>query len=51
MSEEIDQFEGSQRDMLKNLVDFLQSKQDEKARLNTTDNSCPITIKLNYNHG
>lgn len=46
MSEEIDQFEGSQRDMLKNLVDFLQSKQDEKARLNTTDNSCPITIKI-----
>lgn len=46
MSEEIDQFEGSQRDMLQNLVSFLQSKQDEKARLNTTDNSCPITIKI-----
>lgn len=30
MSEIIDQFEGSQRDMLKNLVDFLQSKQDER---------------------
>ena len=46
MSEEIDQFEGSQKDMLQNLVNFLQSKQDEKARLNTTDNSCPITIKI-----
>lgn len=48
MRAEVDNFEGEQQTLLKNLVDFLQSKIDEKARLNTTDNSCPIQIKIKF---
>lgn len=48
MKAEIDNFEGEQQTLLTNLVNFLQSKIDEKTHLNTTDNSCPIQIKIKF---
>lgn len=49
LKEESNEFdEGDQKMAMQTMIDFFQSKLDTKSQLNTSDNSCPIQIKIKF---
>lgn len=48
VSSQLEEFEGDQKILLENLVNFMRSKLDSKESISSTDTSCPIVIKIKF---